>query len=113
MKKDVVGLIALMRSGRVPLIPPEEDFLTKVDRLEDSDDLKLTKKDEKALDSYLRRLRLGIGREDDAETEVEDPDDYRIIIVPEHPSRLPIEAPAERELVPLPRRVGVRGYLNA
>lgn len=111
MKKDVVGLIALMRSGRVPLIPPEEAFLTKVDKLEDSDELKLTKRDEKALESYLKRLRLGIGREDDAEIEVEDPDDYRTIIVPEHPSRLPIEEPAERELVPIPNKVGVRGLL--
>ena len=107
MKKDVVGLIALMRSGRVPLIPSEEAFLTKVDRLEDSDELKLTKRDEKALDSYLKRLRLGIGREDDAETEVEDPDDYRIVIVPEYP----IEVPSEADLVPLPRKASVRSLL--
>jgi len=112
MKIDVVGLIALMRSGRIPLIPPEEIFLTKVDKVKDSSYLKLTKKDKKALDSFIKRARLGIGREDDAETEVEDPDDYRVIIVPEYPSRLPIEEPAERELVPLPRRAGVRSRLS-
>lgn len=92
---DLASIIELMRLGRVPLIPPEEAFLEKIDR-KDFSEVKLTKKDMKAIDSFLNRLKLGLGNEDDEEFEIGDPDDYRVIIVP----GVPIPVPDEYETVP-------------
>ena len=97
---DIIGIIGVMRSGRIPLIPPEEAFLSKIDK-KDSSEIKLTTRDKKALSTFIRRMEYGLSNPADAEIEIGDPRPYpRIIIVPDPSPSIPIPYP-DRDPVPV------------
>jgi hypothetical protein len=107
MKKDVVGLIALMRSGRVPLIPPEEAFLSKMDK-KDSSEIKLTTRDKKALETFTRRMTLGLSNPADEEFEIGDPRPYPRILIPDpipYPDREPVPVTPIRKPTFIPKEM--------